>query len=704
MAAFSLRNFIAGLTAATSGQLQGQMLAEQELQRRQQQTLDREEGYDRYIAGIIPQLDDASRQKALAGLTARHAARARGQSGGQVQEPLYQQFGRQLDQIGARTGAPATSPVAPMSPVAQQPVAQPMVPLAPAASPLPPPMSPDVTAMLNQQQVFDPNAWSSFNAATQPPTQQPPMVPAGTPVPAAPRAVPLTQPPGGVPFGRRPVTPPAAPSAAPPTAPPPGRSFDAPGFGTLTLRGVDPKQAEELRKRVEEKRRSLRNYVPGSETEKSYISGLLGQPIDLNTEEGFKKAEELERDIDRQSGATGAQAQRLQRSDFKDRATALQKQVGDLPTLSEEDALYNIPLLYAEAAELRKTKGSHPVVTGKLAGQGRNIEAMQAALAKGDEETARRYARLIQGSMSSKLSPSQEQAAISAATRQLGAMKPEQANDPDVVRRVYANLGVAHLLEGLPSEALQFGGDAMEKRWDRLVKEAGDMGKKNPAARRLFYSELVGAARLMKRQVPFTEKQLGELDPVTQAKMTRDANLFDMKVSKEERDQQKHNLEVQKLRNAINLMPTDRRTKIANMEKAEAGARVAKQKADRGPNLTAEERNIVKKYLDILTVKDKNAFGESKFRYDNAHRERALAGLRAYGKKGRLNLEGIGLEDYSGGTMKIPDEVEPNSVGGMMKDLAAGKHLPTNGASGEEARKRATLRRLQGLIQKKLGE
>lgn len=180
MAKFSLAEFARSASAALAGQMQGRMMAQQELERKQQIAMEREAQYDQFLAAnVLPHLDKGSPDYAnTLGRLARNAfERSQGRLGSQY--------------VASGPGAPFGGFQASGQPTdtsyLQRPPSAPVIAAPGFTGPQPgaqPPVPQATLAMLNQQQIFAPDTYRNLQQMTAPQAASQAAAPALQPSPA----------------------------------------------------------------------------------------------------------------------------------------------------------------------------------------------------------------------------------------------------------------------------------------------------------------------------------------------------------------------------------------------------------------------------------------------------------------------------------------------------------------------------------------
>jgi hypothetical protein len=331
--------------------------------------------------------------------------------------------------------------------------------------------------------------------------------------------------------GRVRPTPAPAPPPAPAPAPRPGIQTR---FGTLSMRGVDPKEAKGVYDSIDRDLRDLTTlYASNPEVMKQVVQLAAGRPTKIpETPEEFSAAQQFRTAM---LGATaGLKAYAPAGADYKARVEGLTKGMERLPYLSDTDITGGVLQLWDEREALEKESKGRAIVPGPLIGQRKNIEEIRAALARGDDAQAARLSRSVAASVQSPLKPEEKRKAINDFLGALKDLAPDQASDPNVQRQLAQQFGVIDFIEGIEPGTLKFGGEELERRWKAALDRTMQGGKLSPGAQKLAYDELVSLARLTGRKVTVTAKELFALSPELALKMKREQTLFDFKVKEHE--------------------------------------------------------------------------------------------------------------------------------------------------------------------------
>jgi hypothetical protein len=373
--------------------MQGQNLAQQELQKRQLQRQEQQRAYGKHLLSILPQLNPASQEQALGFVTGMEGAFAAG-------KPFQFQ--------PMPTTQPALTPgVAPMQEGAFSQIPEAMMPGSSGIVPSAPAPSPAATPALGQALSPERASVYGFAAPWQGLGRQVPQgaVPAiGTALTqgvATPEQIAAMSTSGATPVPYQPPSPAAAPTA------PRGRGFEAPGLGRLTLRGVDPKEAQRALEEIGKTRTQIfsQAFIKDPNTQsavRSILARVPKKPIEQWTEEEFNQVKQAQSDLDSTIAFLSrgnAQVQMgLDQAEVKQIGTDL----GKLPDYRADNLRQELIRLKGRAKGLMDR--GMVQVPSQLMAQMDDIEMMEQALAEGTPEGKQR-AGLILGLIRTELTP-----------------------------------------------------------------------------------------------------------------------------------------------------------------------------------------------------------------------------------------------------------------------------------------------------------
>jgi hypothetical protein len=512
VAKLNLGQVLSNMAQATSGMLAGQTAAEQELRRREMEKQERIRQSHATYLNVLPSLDRQSRMLLLGGILPEIDNMAAGREFDyKAPAPVDMSSYQGIFGGGGRTPAPA--PMAPTMTGDRPMVGESAFPQGPPA-----PVQPMGPAM----------SFPLFGIPGVPPEL----------APQVPFAMPLGQP--QVPMQQLPVAKVEAPQSVTVKARPRPQTAPAPAprpgiqtrFGTLSMRGVDPKEAKGVYDSIDRDLRDLTTlYASNPEVMKQVVQLAAGRPTKIpETPEEFSAAQQFRTAM---LGATaGLKAYAPAGADYKARVEGLTKGMERLPYLSDTDITGGVLQLWDEREALEKESKGRAIVPGPLIGQRKNIEEIRAALARGDDAQAARLSRSVAASVQSPLKPEEKRKAINDFLGALKDLAPDQASDPNVQRQLAQQFGVIDFIEGIEPGTLKFGGEELERRWKAALDRTMQGGKLSPGAQKLAYDELVSLARLTGRKV--TAKELFALSPELALKMKREQTLFDFKVKEHE--------------------------------------------------------------------------------------------------------------------------------------------------------------------------
>jgi hypothetical protein len=514
VAKLNLGQVLSNMAQATSGMLAGQTAAEQELRRREMEKQERIRQSHATYLNVLPSLDRQSRMLLLGGILPEIDNMAAGREFDyKAPAPVDMSSYQGIFGGGGRTPAPA--PMAPTMTGDRPMVGESAFPQGPPA-----PVQPMGPAM----------SFPLFGIPGVPPEL----------APQVPFAMPLGQP--QVPMQQLPVAKVEAPQSVTVKARPRPQTAPAPAprpgiqtrFGTLSMRGVDPKEAKGVYDSIDRDLRDLTTlYASNPEVMKQVVQLAAGRPTKIpETPEEFSAAQQFRTAM---LGATaGLKAYAPAGADYKARVEGLTKGMERLPYLSDTDITGGVLQLWDEREALEKESKGRAIVPGPLIGQRKNIEEIRAALARGDDAQAARLSRSVAASVQSPLKPEEKRKAINDFLGALKDLAPDQASDPNVQRQLAQQFGVIDFIEGIEPGTLKFGGEELERRWKAALDRTMQGGKLSPGAQKLAYDELVSLARLTGRKVTVTAKELFALSPELALKMKREQTLFDFKVKEHE--------------------------------------------------------------------------------------------------------------------------------------------------------------------------
>lgn len=260
-----------------------------------------------------------------------------------------------------------------------------------------------------------------------------------------------------------------------------GRTFQAPGIGALTLKGVDPKQVAKTQGEVDKLISGLQNSRVTTPEQAAYRDHLIGRRNQfgtINSPEQYDQLVSFQTALGQfASQVGGPQAQRLGKaeldSDTKLFEEEIERDMAGLDDLSFAQALVGHLKTERSIRDRRKERGYG----------GKGLEASEADIAEiqrlmdaGDTEGVSEKGRLIRGRINAKKNPAQEQQGFARAMAIIKEIDPE-ARTPELVRGIFQKAEVGHLVEGLPNEALQLGGRYARDQYNKAVGMLSDSAK-----------------------------------------------------------------------------------------------------------------------------------------------------------------------------------------------------------------------------------
>lgn len=436
MAKLDFGRVLMNLAQTAVGMQQGQIAGQEELRRRQvqQQEIEREQQRQRQatLLSLLPQLGRSSQELVIGhvlggGATPQNIAGYRGPlGGGQAFQP---QMGNEAPTEFAQFvgGLPGPEAIG-------QTGAAPSTPGAMAA-PEPPPSLRGVTGAAPT--TLPPGAWQARFTGQTPPERdllpRPPMpAPPGAavvPTEAQPRIAPHTER-----MAREPQAAEVPGAVVTPASLARERGVYVPGIGTLSLRGVDPKEVKGVLDAIGKTRERVfsQAFVKDPNTQatlRSIIARTPKKPVGEWTEDDFEQAKQVQSDLESTALFLGRQNPQIQMELDRAEATQFEK---DFPRLSgfRADNLQQELFRIADRATGLRDRGLVQIPSW-LAANMDDIALMRDRLAKGDKPGA----GLILGLIKQELTP--------------------RAKDADPIKALDTLLGQAPRWAGLDPAAQQ---------------------------------------------------------------------------------------------------------------------------------------------------------------------------------------------------------------------------------------------------------
>jgi hypothetical protein len=379
----NLGQVLSNLAQSASGMMAGQAAAEQELRRRQLEQQERQRQFDSTMLNILPSLSRDSQGLVIGKVLGGRANVAAGRPY-DYQAPAPVDMSNYQGPFGGGGRAPL-------------------------------PMGGDASAPtefarfvggLGGPQVENPPIRFALSA---PP---PPMIPGSLPPVSTPMAgeagvgsmpVPPTVPPHTERIA--PVSAAAPPPAAPPAPPKPsGRTFNVPGFGELSLRGVDPKEAKGIVDAIGKSRATAFSsaFVKDPQTQTSLrniLSRVPTKPFDQWDENDLSQARQAQADFDSTVLFLGKQNPQIQGEMDRAEVKQIDSDLGKLSGFRADNLQQELIRLKGRARGLMER--GFVQLPSQLMAQLDDIELMEKALASGDTGKA----GLILGLVRQELTP-----------------------------------------------------------------------------------------------------------------------------------------------------------------------------------------------------------------------------------------------------------------------------------------------------------
>jgi hypothetical protein len=370
VAKLNLGAVLSNMAQAATGVMAGQTAAEAELRRRQLEQQERVRQQHQTLLNVLPLLDNASRQRVVGGVLGREANIAAGRPYDYQEPGLPDMSGyRGMFGGGAQTSLPAGDRPSFTSPAAPE-MRQPMGPL----MSFPIPGLPGVPEGMEPQVPFAMPLGAGATdqvEATQYVTRQAPSKPA---------------------------------------APAPRPGFDVPGIGRLSLKSVDPKEAQAVLKDIgeTEKRIFSQAFVkdPNAQASiRSILSRKPKKPVDQWSEEDFSQAQQVAAELNSTVQFMSHRYPEIQMKMDRDETGQIDKDREGLHGYRPDNLQQELIRLKGRARGLME-RGNAPVPSWLMA-QLDDIDLMEKALASGDKGRA----GLILGLIKTELTPKPKDAA-----------------------------------------------------------------------------------------------------------------------------------------------------------------------------------------------------------------------------------------------------------------------------------------------------
>lgn len=625
---------IANLAATQSGMKAGQIAGEQERRRRQLQTFEQEEAYDRQIAGLLTKFDQASQGNVIEFLTRRAANRAAGRPSA---------FG-----LAALAQPPqgATNPFA-QTPSMPLPSDAPTPTTATAGGAITRPSAPP-SALLGGADAVALDAPGMMPQQPARPMLRPRL---GAPAPAT-----ITQPPPGM--GVRPQMPqalaptltrpeppttvigqrqaPVAPAAAPVLPPDPPeapktrrRRVFIEGLGDVFLKGVTDADAKAMRTAVEARAKFLSQIPDLDPAIRQQLATTLGVlPSSFDDEDDYQSGQAFLRATTAFIPGGSLAAERVEDTRQQRSEKAYENLFKSVSTGSASVAASRLPALLKRERSLIQQHGETSNVVPTLEAHRADIGEIERLQKAGDVAGAEALAGRIQIRLANKVSPAQEAARETRLRKMIDSWPLEKANRPGDVRAAYQKAGLGYMVADLSDEALRFGSARAERRWSDLLgkMQAWKSGDPPPmAVVKATVGEMISLSRFMGREAAVPRDVLAQMDQATRARVKRIKD-------EEERKQRAEQFRTDQ------AAYRKQRDKIADQQRAQTQATKVAEKtakeAERAGKVTGDERTNFNRYLEVWRARrwDKDA-EEWVFVHPQQRRQAAFEAMKPAARK-----------------------------------------------------------------------
>jgi hypothetical protein len=341
-----------------------------------------------------------------------------------------------------------------------------------------------------------------------------------------------------------------SPEAPPSAAPAPAAPVEAPGpdltinspVGDFNLTGLDPKAVVKAQSDWQAVIKPLMEANLTAQEQADLRRLISGVNTDPKTAEELADLRQAIRTVQASTLGRGPRQESMEGKKGKETRAEVDADIDQFKAAPPGQALSLLLNLDDRITEFEKTGGKRGVGF-RLIGHRADIQNVRSLVQQAEEtsdpevaarlrQRAEREAKNIQGRVTRGHTPDQENKLLDKAFRMIRTMSTEELANQGGARKVFENLGIGHLVEGIDSN---FAGAKLEERWDKILRQVAGLAGKDEGTQKLVLGEAQQIARLLGKKVKLPAKVWKKLNELEKSRLARSRQLIEIEGDKQER-------------------------------------------------------------------------------------------------------------------------------------------------------------------------